>query len=123
MRKATLMGKDIYLTERQWSILVGRFDVDKTKSRKYGRKFEIRIGCFCCDFPCSRCPLNKLRWGDHDGCTRALKHICGTSDLAFNVGMADVSWHEIDDKKARRQIQKVYTALMCMKQVKYGKES
>ena len=122
MRKATLFGKDVYLTEKQWGQLVRRFDVDKTKRRKYGSKFEIRVGCFCADFPCSRCPLGKLKWREIDGCIRAMNYLCGTSDLAFNVGMASVSWHEIDDRKARRQVQKVYTALMCMEEVKYVKK-
>ena len=118
MRKATLCGKDVYLTEKHWSILVARFDVDRAKKNIYGTKFEISIGCFCVDFPCRRCPLNVLRWGDVFGCFRAVYHLCGTSNLAFNVGIGAVSWWEEDDEKARRQIQKVYTALMCMEQVK-----
>ena len=122
MRTARLFGKDIYLTEKQWSQLVRRFDVDKTKRRKYGSKFEIRIGCFCCDFPCRHCPLNVLRWGDTYGCIRVVNYLCGTSNWAFNLTMDAVSWYEGEDKTARRQIQKVYTALMCMRKVKYVKK-
>jgi len=118
MRKATMFGKDVYLTEKQWSQMVGRFDVDKAKKSEYGTKFRISIGCFCADFPCRRCPMDVWRWGEIYGCTRAVNYLCGTSKLAFNVGMDAITWWEEDDKKARRQIQKVYTALMCMEQVK-----
>lgn len=118
MRKAKILGKDIYLTEEIWSQLVGRFDVDKVKKSERGTKVEIPIGCFCVGISCSRCPLQPLRRGDIYGCTRILRHLCGTSNLAFNVSMVNVSWWEEDDKKARRQVQKVYTALMCMKQIK-----
>jgi len=118
MRKITLFGKDVYLTEKQWSNLVGRFDVDRAEKDEYGRRFRISIGCFCADFACGHCPLYKLRWGDLYGCTRAIKYLCGTSNWAFNLSMLTVYWWEEDDKRARRQIQKVYTALMCMEQVK-----
>ena len=118
MRKTILFGKDVYLTEKHWSVLVGRFDLEKAKKNKYGTRFAISIGCFCCDFPCSRCSLRVLRWGDLYGCIRAVYHLCGTSNLAFDVGMYGITWWEGDDKRARRQIQKVYTALMCMEQVK-----
>ena len=122
MRKATLFGKDIYLTEKQWSQLIGRFDVDKTKQAGYSAKFRISMRCFCDNFPCSRCPFYKVKWGDLDGCARIVNYLCGTSDWAFDLGMSSVSWYEVNDKKARKQIQKVYTALSCMEQVKYVKE-
>lgn len=119
MRKATLFGKDVYLTEKIWSQLVRRFDVDRARQvRRWGTKFRISGNCFCVDIPCSRCPLYVLHWGRLAGCNRAMHHLCGTSDLAFSVSMHEVSWWEENDKRARRQVQKVYTALMCMEQVK-----
>lgn len=122
MRKATLLGKDVYLTEKHWSILVGRFDLDRAKKTKYGTRFRISIGCFCIDFSCRCCPLNILRWGDTYGCIRVVNYLCGTSNWAFELSANAVHWWEGADKKARRQIQKVYTALMCMKKVKYAKK-
>lgn len=118
MRKATLLGKEVCLTEKQWSLLIGRFNVDRAKRTKRGTRFKISIGCFCSDFPCRSCPLNVLRWGDMYGCIRVVNYLCGTSDWAFELSASLVYWWEGSDKKARRQIQKVYTALMCMKQVK-----
>lgn len=121
MRTARLFGKDVYLTEKQWSSLVGRFDVDNAKKTKRGTRFRISIGCFCIDFPCKRCPLNVLRWGDTYGCIRVVNYLCGTSNWAFELSASAVYWWEENDKRARRQIQKVYTALMCMRKVKYAK--
>ena len=119
MRKATFFGKDIYLTEKQWSQLVGRFDVDRARQVSgWESKFSISLVCFCVAIPCSRCPLRPLRRGDIYGCTRIVRYLCGTPDLAFNFAMDEVWWWKEHDKRARRQIQKVYTALMCMKQVK-----
>jgi len=118
MRKATLLGKEVYLTEKQWSQLVRRFDLDRAKKQRWGTKFRILVGCFCCNFPCNRCPLRVFRWGDLYGCTRVINYFCGTSDWAFALSMNSVYWWEGDDKRARRQVQKVYTALMCMEQVK-----
>ena len=122
MRKATLFGKDVYLTEKVWSQLVRRFDVDRAKKAEYETKFRISIGCFCDDILCSSCPLNVWRWRDIYGCTRAMNYLCGTSYLAFSVSMDAVCWWEEEDKRARRQVQKVYTALMCMEEVKYVKK-
>lgn len=118
MRKATFFGKDVYLTEKQWSILVKRFDLDRAKEAVWQAKSGISIRCFCPDFPCRSCPLYVLRWGELYGCTRAINYLCGTSNWAFALSMDLVTWWVEDDKKARRQIQKVYSGLMCMEQVK-----
>lgn len=119
MRKATFFGKDVYLTEKQWSQLIARFDVDRAKKDEYRtNKFRISIECFCADFNCSRCPLWVLKWGEIYGCTRIMNKLCGTSDWAFEVSMNSVYWWEEDDERARKQIQKIYTGLMCMEQVK-----
>lgn len=117
MRKGTLFGEDFYLTEKQWSQLVGRFDVDKAK--EYTDTFKIKVRCFCDGIPCSKCPLGKFRTPENNGCGRAISAVVGKGYWAFCTSMDTVWWWKPDDKKVRKQIQKVYDYLSNMKQVSF----
>jgi hypothetical protein len=115
MRTTEMLGKTITLTEKEWSQLVGRFDVDRVKEAK--DTYAIPRACFCGWFPCRRCPLSVARWGDLGGCIRLLNHLTGTREWAFVLSTDTVWWMKDDDEKARKQIQKVYDALQNMEWV------
>ena len=117
MRKGTLLGKDFYLTEKQWSQLIGRFDVDKAK--EHTDEFKTKVRCFCDELPCGECPLGVFRTDGLGGCTVAISEVLGRRVVwKFRLNIEEAHWWKEDDKKARNQIQKVYFFLMGMEQVK-----
>lgn len=117
MRKGTLLGKDFYLTEKQWSQLIGRFDVDKAK--EHTDTFKIQVRCFCDELPCDECPLTVLKSSKYSGCTQAIREIIGRRIVRiFSFSMDEVYWWKEDDKRARNQVQKIYFFLMGMERVK-----
>lgn len=117
MRKGRFFSKDFYLTERQWSQLVGRFDVDKAK--EHTDTFKIKVRCFCDGIPCSKCPLGKFQIPGYNGCGRAISAVLGRVHWAFMICMDEIYWWKEDDKKARKQVQKVYDYLSNMKWVSF----
>lgn len=118
MRKGILLGKDFYLTEKQWSQSVGRFDVDKAK--EHTDTFKIKVRCFCDELECSECPLSVFKTATSHGCGRAIEEVVGREiSWAFRIGMSEVYWWKEKDERARKQVQQVYSFLMSMKQVRF----
>jgi hypothetical protein len=117
--RTELKGKKIVLFEADWEKLRERFDTELAELN--GGLYHLDSTCpLCRDFVsdgCRGCTFHKFeKMGTtSEGCTNAIEILLGTEAFEFNPSVGGLHWEECNDKKAREQLDKVYTALGKMK--------
>lgn len=120
MRKGTFGGETIYLTDKEWSELLKRFDSSKAvKSKKAGFYEILGEGCYLCEkyrgmggTACSSCPLNT----EVSTCGDFMEGVVGGCYAFHSDVNIGVSW--MKGGRGKEDVEKVHKALMNMERVK-----
>lgn len=129
MRTFTLNEKTCWLTERQYSRLLRRFDLDNAV--RYDGGYRINVPCICpaCMSGiviCPGCPFKVFETSEtyrtEVGCVSLLRSLgIGVSSIGWKTNRLD--WFLGDDVEARRAIGQIREHLLSLKKVKKGESN
>jgi hypothetical protein len=138
MREGKILGKKIRLSEKEYKILLERFDFSNRKVEKHICRFRCLYGCrrgtsfilipcplcqkwkasYCGCRGCSReCPAN-VNPNDFCGCVKIFENLLPPSGAVFAAFDNEISWDTEDWGKVKSQLKVLIDWLKTFKRVK-----
>jgi len=117
MIKGEILGKKFCLSERDYEILLRRFD-EKNAVYVNANRYEILIPCPLCQRfeDCKGCTFGKFATSKEVGCIIVIRSVLGFEELIY-VCVYKIWWGKSQDKKAQKALRKVRDALLSLKEV------
>jgi len=118
--KGEILGKKFCLSERDYEILLRRFDVQNAEEWNEGYVIDedcpLCVKYFYSEPECKGCTFRKFsKGGKALGCYVVMKEVCGEDFRDCFLCEEEVSWDIADDEDVRRWLGRIREALLTLR--------